>query len=272
MTGYDDTRLEALLSQAGADAEWPATPDLRVTVLARIVVPDAPDMRPAVAARIERTGGAAGSRPTFGPRPRVGRLLRPLALAAVIALALAGVAVGLGFRLPGVEIQRVETLPPAGAGLDLGSSITLDEALASDRPRVLLPSTMPRPEAAYRLGTGDQSIITLAWRAGVGEPTLPGSDLALSLMAVPGDTDERLLKKLAGPGTTIEPVTVGGDRGWWIAGAPHEILILRPDDSVGVLRAAIAGDTLLFARDGTLYRLESALGRDATVEIAATMR
>jgi hypothetical protein len=39
-----------------------------------------------------------------------------------------------------------------------------------------------------------------------------------------------------------------------------------------VLRSALAGDTLVFARDGTLYRLESALGREATIAMAESMR
>ena len=47
---------------------------------------------------------------------------------------------------------------------------------------------------------------------------------------------------------------------------------MRPDSTIGVLRAAIAGDTLVFARDGTLYRLESSLGRDATIDVARSMR
>jgi hypothetical protein len=38
-----------------------------------------------------------------------------------------------------------------------------------------------------------------------------------------------------------------------------------------VVRSALAGDTLLFARDGTLYRLVSALGMDATLDIARSM-
>ena len=65
---------------------------------------------------------------------------------------------------------------------------------------------------------------------------------------------------------------MGGDRGWWIAGAPHDLLVLRSDGTAGVLTSRLAGDTLVFARDGTLYRLESALGRDATLEIAASLR
>ena len=45
----------------------------------------------------------------------------------------------------------------------------------------------------------------------------------------------------------------------------------QPDGDIGIVRSALAGDTLLFAREGTLYRLESALGKDATLEIARSM-
>ena len=63
-------------------------------------------------------------------------------------------------------------------------------------------------------------------------------------------------------------------RGSWLAdpGAPHEIFIARPDGDVDMVTSALAGDTLVFARDGTLYRLESALGRDATIAIAESLR
>ena len=137
---------------------------------------------------------------------------------------------------------------------------------------MLLPASLPDPEVAYLLGTRQEPIVTVAWRAEPGRPTLGGSDLALSLMAVPGALDEGLLHKLASPATSIEPVMVGPNRGWWLSGAPHEILIRGPGGSVDVLRSALVGDTLLFARDGTLYRLESALGRDATLAIASSMR
>ncbi len=189
----------------------------------------------------------------------------------VALLVIAGVATALGYRLPGLDILFVERLPPAGTGLDLGSPAALDDVLGLERPSVRLPASLPKPEAAFVLGTGDRSIVTVAWRAEGDQPTLAGSDLALTLMAVAGKVDESLIRKLLGPETTIEPVTVGGDRGWWISGAPHEILVLRDDGSVGLVRSAIVGDTLVFARGGTLYRLESALGRDATIAIAQSM-
>jgi hypothetical protein len=91
-------------------------------------------------------------------------------------------------------------------------------------------------------------------------------------MAVPGSIDDELLLKLLGPGTRIEAVTVNGDRGWWIEGAPHSILVRSPDGDINELQTAVAGDTLLFARGGTLYRFESSLGKDATLRLGASLR
>ena len=162
--------------------------------------------------------------------------------------------------------------PTAGAQRNLGSPIPVSDAVVLDRPRVLVPASMPTPDAAYVIGAGDRRIVTLAWRAGPGQARLPSSDLALTVMAVPGDIDDSLIKKIATPDTSVALVSVNGDRGWWISGAPHELLIERPDGQVASIPAAIAGDTLVFARDGTLYRLESSLGRDATVAIAEGLR
>ena len=262
MTTPIDLGLHALLRDAATGAVWPATPDLRAGVLARIGTAS-PDLSAPLAEEIAPHRS--------GTRPMV-RLVRVLALAAALALVLAGLVTALGYRLPGFDLGFQEPLPSVGTGLDLGSPLPVREALAIDRPRVLAPGDLRRPDGAWVLGAGAQRIVTLAWRAAAGQPTLVGSDLALTVMAVPGDIEEPLVHKLVGQGTTIDPVTVNGDRGWWIAGAPHEIMILRPDGTAGVLRSALAGDTLVFARDGTLYRLESALGRDATLAIAASLR
>lgn len=252
MTMRDDV-LDARLREAAGGATWPPTPDLRAAVLARIE-------RKAV----RSASGAA-------PRPAL-RLGRALAIAALALLLIAGAAAALGYRLPGLDILFVEQLPPAGTGLDLGTAVPIDEAIAVDRPRVLVPAALPRPDTAFELGAGDRRIVTLAYRADPGEPTLAGSDLKLTVMAVPGVIEEGLVRKLLGPGTTMGAVSVGGSPGWWIAGAPHEIIIIRPDTTAGVLSSALAGDTLVFSRDGTLYRIESALGREATIAVAESMR
>jgi hypothetical protein len=252
--------VEALLRSAAADAAWPATPELRDAVLARIAA--TPD--------VSRAPSATSGSPS-AHRHRL-RLVRALAVAVIALLLLAGLATALGYRLPGLDVLFVERLPPAGTGLELGSPVPLAEARVGEPPRILVPATLPEPGIAYVLGAGNRRIVTLAWRAGEGEAVLPGTDLSLAVMALPGDTDETFLTKMLGPLTTIEPVTVGGDRGWWIAGAPHDLLVRRSDGTAVVLDSRLAGDTLVFVRDGTLYRLESALGRDATLEVAASLR
>ena len=171
MTAASETAVDALLRAAAASATWPETPDLRAQVMARIAAGAAPEPRP-----IRR------------PSPR--RAAVVVALALVAALALAGVAGALGFRLPGFDIVRVASLP-AGAGLDLGSPVPLDDARTLDEPRVLAPAAMPPPDVAYVLGTGDRRIVTLAWRAADGMSPLVGSDLALTLMAIPGTSTRR---------------------------------------------------------------------------------
>ncbi|MEW6224362.1 MAG: hypothetical protein AB1627_07005 [Chloroflexota bacterium] len=280
MIARDERHVETLLRAAAAELAWPATPDLRAAVLGRIardgLVPGpAASAAPAPEARTpaSEAGSPAPSRPWAPPRPRRSMLhhARPLVVALLALLVLGGVAAALGFRLPGLEILRIDRVPAAGAGLDLGSPIPLADALARDQPRVRLPSALPPPDTAWELGAGERRIVTLAYRATGDQGTLAGSDLALTVMAVPGSVDERLITKLVGPGGTVEPVSVDGSPGWWIAGAPHEILVFRPDGEVGVVTSALAGDTLLFAREGTLYRIETTLGRDATIAIAESM-
>ena len=259
-----DAAVERLLVAASREAAWPATPDLRSSVRARIEAPEAPDLRPGVLTRIDGVPARRGS---------AMRALRPLAIAAILVILVAGLAAGLGFSLPGLDLGRTEQTPAATTSpLDLGSPIPLADALAFDRPRVLLPAALPPPDEAYDLGVDDRRILSLAWRAAPGDPVLNGTDTFLTLMAVPGTTEPPLIEKAAGPDVRLEPVDVNGDPGWWITGAPHEIMVLRPDGDIGVLRAAVGGDTLVFSRGGTLYRLESALGREATLEIARSLR
>jgi hypothetical protein len=273
MTAVTDAAVERLLRDAAPAASWPPTPDLRARVVARIEAAGTPEGRTRV------TSPRAGVPSRAVPRPGL-RRAGAVALALIVLLVLAAVAAALGFRLPGIDIVRVASLPPAGSGLeqaspaalDLGSPVPVDRARALDRPHVLLPATLPPPDVAYVLGAGDQTIATVVWRASASQASLPGSDLSLSLMAVPGDTREDLVTKMLGPDSTVERVTVGGSPGWWISGAPHQIVIERPGGDVDAMRPSLAGDTLVFVRDGTVYRLESTLGRDATIAIAESLR
>ena len=265
--------VEARLLAAAAAATWPGTPDLRGPVLARIEAVT-PDLRVPVVARI--AGSRPDPEPPTGPpnrpiRPMRRPLLRGVGFALVGVIALAGVAAALGYRLPGLDIGFVPSLPPAGAAFDLGSPVPLEEARTGE-PHLLLPSVLPAPSTAWEVGAGDRRIVTLAWRAEPGQQTLEDSDLSLLLMAVKGRADGTFFTKALPPGARIEPVTVDGEQGWWISGAVHELLFQRPDGNAGTLTTRLVGDTLVFSRDDVLYRFESALGKDATIAIAESLR
>jgi hypothetical protein len=81
-----------------------------------------------------------------------------------------------------------------------------------------------------------------------------------------------VLTKLLADKTLIEPVDVRGTRGFWISGQPHELMINDGQGEPDHVTMRIVGDVLVWAQDGTLVRIESTLGKEATLEIADSMR
>ena len=172
--------------------------------------------------------------------PRRRSLRRPLMLAfAVLVLA---VAVALAvpparsaildfFGIGGVEIRRVETVPqlPAHRAAP-GVRVPLSEARNSVDFDLAVPD-------GYQSVYFTAGIVTFVWPDRL-------------LMELRGD--EQLLKKVAGQGTPIRWVDVNGYPGVWIQGAPHGLYLPGGD-------ARLAGNTLIWARNGVTYRLEGEL-------------
>lgn len=81
-----------------------------------------------------------------------------------------------------------------------------------------------------------------------------------------------LIQKAAGPGTVIEKVRVAGEPGYWLQGARHEFAYVRPDGGILQETTRLAGNTLLWERDGHLLRLEGARSKPAALAIARSVR
>ena len=60
--------------------------------------------------------------------------------------------------------------------------------------------------------------------------------------------------------------------GYWISGAPHELIFVDEAGQPVFDTRRIVGNTLLWARDGVTYRLESGLDRAAAIALAGTLR
>ena len=197
--------------------------------------------------------------------------LRPQAALAVLAIAaalLATLAAAPGVRariadwlgIGAVRIERVERLPDVGpaAGLGLGTRTTLAAARRDVRVPVPTVRALGPPDAVYvdrRTGGA-----TLVYRPRPGLPAASAGIGAL-LTVLPGG-DPAVVKKLLGSGTTVESVDVDGGFGVFISGAAH---VVGPPDR-------LAGNTVLWVRGDTTYRLESALGRDDALRLARSVR
>jgi len=212
--------LELALRQLGRELDWPAEPELAHRVAARV--------------RERR------------------RSRRPLALAfaavgAALAVALAvppaRSAILDFFGIGGVEIRRVETLPPLPAERAApGVPIPLAEA------RNLVEFDLVVPEGYERV----------YWTAGIVTFVWPDR----LLMQFRGD--DLLVKKVRDQGTQLRELDVHGHPGVWLEGAPHGLFLPGGEKR-------LAGNVLIWLRDGVTFRLEGDLTREQALELAGTL-
>jgi hypothetical protein len=227
-------------------------------------VPEAPELVPGILGRIE-------------PRraPRFGVTRRPLAVAlalVVVAALVATLAVPparsalLRFlHLGGERIEFVDELPEVTPEteleLTLGQGVTLAEARR--RSGFELSELDEPPDRVY---LGIRGTVWFLY----GSPERVR--LLLAQTPLVRVDEELILKKLAGPGTTVEVVSVDGVPGYFVSGEAHLVLLLDEFGQVVDESARLARDVLVWERDGVAFRLEGDLTKDEAVELAESLR
>ncbi|HET8786624.1 MAG TPA: hypothetical protein VFM38_13380 [Candidatus Limnocylindrales bacterium] len=287
-TTLDDRRLEAALRAVSSEIDWPtASPSAS----------DGTAVGPDLATRV-RVRLASRERPrrwwTFGGRP----LRRGLVLALLALLGLAIVAGAMGLGLPGLRITLGEppasvlpspttassptgngaptpspTLPPiAGMRLALGRQVDLSDVEAATGVPVRLP-TDPRlgpPDSVWVDRTkGDQ--LAYVWASSGELPDTLEPGVGLVLMRFDGRDERDFYDKAIHSGTTLERVKVAGHDGYWISGDPHFFFYTTADGRFVEDSRRWVGDALIWNDGSATYRIESALGRDATIAIAESI-
>jgi len=243
------TDLEQRLAGLRDDVAWPPTPDLAT----------------AVTARLAAEPRSAPRRPPPRQRPQAA-----LAVLVIVATVLATLAAAPGVRarvadwlgIGAVRIERVARLPDVdpAAGRGLGTRTTLAAARRAVRGPVPTVGALGAPDAVYVDRRAPGGSATLVYRPRAGLPAAsPGIGALLTVL--PGG-DPSVVKKVLGAATTVESVDVDGGFGVFISGAAH---VVGPPDR-------LAGNTVLWVRGDTTYRLESALGRDAALRVARSVR
>jgi hypothetical protein len=240
-----DDRLGAALRDLAGAIAFPPTPDLRSAVAERLRAP------------VRR-----GWWPVAWPRAIV--------LAVLATLLVVATAAALVLVLPGLRITIVPEVPSPGPSA-LATRLALGEPTPVATLDVSIPEALGAPDEAYRSPDGD--VVSLVYHVRGDLPELaPGSGIGLLLQEIDGTLDRERVQKLVGEvGATVIALNVAGMPGFWIEGRPHEV---RYTDASGAERAEmtrLVGDTLVWERGGVLYRIESGLGRDATVRIAESL-
>ncbi len=241
-----DAELEATLRDIGARLRGPETPHLAARVRARISERPEPPRRSWI----------------FALAPAVLTLLIVGAGATATELV----------RLRGVDVFRVPaaSAPPLSS-LDLGVRTDLATAQALVKPLHLSGDPVfATPDEIYlrRAGNGQASFV-YAPRSGL--PPGPTGHGAL-VTQFRGALDASLIGKGVGPGSRVENVRVGGGPGIWIEGEAH--FFFYRDAAGNILQESLrlAGNTLLWERDGQLLRLEAQVSKSRALEIAASFR
>jgi hypothetical protein len=272
LAGRDDAGLEALLRGSAEAIAWPtASP------------PGAPDIAMRVRVRLVAAPRPVARRPWTAWRP----VRRSLLLALIALLTLAAIVGAVGLGLPGLRLilgeppvspppsvapSRTAPPGPVGSSLRLGELYALDEVEALTGTPVRLPTdpAIGPPDAVYvdRV-RGNQVAFVWADSESLPETREPG--IGLILMRFDGRMEDEYSQKLIGQGTTVERVTVDGNRGFWVSGEAHFFFYVREDGGIIDDGRRWVDDALAWT-DGTMtYRIESALGRDETIELAESL-
>ena len=215
---------------------------------------------------------------------------RGLVLALVALLILAAVAVAVGFGLPGLRIIFGQgpsptpspsavssaspgpspTVQPLGGSLGLGDAVPLADVRSQAGFAILLPTDPPigPPDVSY---LNDQRV-TLVWatRPGLPETDTPGIGLVLGEFR--GNVDQGYYEKVLGGQTIVTPVTVSGERGYWLHGSPHFFYYIDPNGQVVTDESRVVGDVLIWTRANVTLRLETSLGMAAAIRLAESLR
>ena len=245
----------------------------------QLAVPDASEMASTVRRRIESGTTRVDVSDVREPRTRRRVLVAvAVALLFVVVTTLAigrtrnAVADWLGLR--GVQVERSpEPVRGLGTDLHLGQKVTLAEArdALGFEPLVAARAQYGPPDAVYLAGSPAGGRVTFVYEPRSGLPPAAGSGVGLLITEFEARIDEPVLNKTVGPDTTIEILTVNGQRAYWLEGEPHAVAFVDRDGNFFRDESRVAGNTLLFANGSRTIRIESGLTRDEALAIARSM-
>jgi hypothetical protein len=171
--------------------------------------------------------------------------------------------------LKSVEVRRTPEPPPARELLpepDLGRTSTIEAAVARIGFAPLVPTALGEPD---ELRVQDRRL-SLVYRPTAERPATRAEGIGVLITEQLGR--EVIAEKAVGPGTEVRRVDVDGAPGAWLDGEPHAIIFQGPRGNFREDVPRLAGDTLVWEREGLVLRIEGAEDLEDALRIARSMR
>jgi hypothetical protein len=172
-------------------------------------------------------------------------------------------------RSPG-SIATPTSFPSAG----LGVLVTLEEAKARAGYAVVVPTDplLGAPDEVYLRSVPGSTAVSFVYKERPGIPVSAQAGVAAIVTEFAGATvDENFFGKVLDRTTTLEKVTVNGEPGFWIEGAPH-FFFYNMKGNVQQETLRLAGNTLIWTQGSLLLRLEADVDRDTAIRVAQSVR
>ncbi|MEO8266249.1 MAG: hypothetical protein ABI706_12170, partial [Ilumatobacteraceae bacterium] len=163
----------------------------------------------------------------------------------------------------------VATSAAPAPDLGLGVPVSIDVATSETGLPDPTPAVLGDPQSVHIVQPPESGQIMLVYAPSslLPESTVTGVGALVSVM--PAHIEEGFFQKTLGE-STVRSVDVDGAMGYWIEGAPHELMFafgnqVLPDS----LR--LATNTLLWQRGDHVYRLEADITLETALRIAASV-
>ena len=172
--------------------------------------------------------------------------------------------------IPATTVADSPSTTQPAIDLDLGPAVSIDEAIEQTGLPDPSPALLGERLSIHVLDpprTG-QIMVVYAPSDLLPQSAITGVGALVSVM--PATLAEGLFGKTLGDDSTVRSVDVDGAQGYWIEGSPHQLFFeVGGDVQEDTLR--LATNTLLWQRDGHVYRIEADIDLDAALRIAESV-
>jgi hypothetical protein len=168
------------------------------------------------------------------------------------------------------SVSTPATTPPTEV-LNLGPALSIDAAMSRTGLPDPTPALLGDPQSVHVVTPPETGQILLVYAPSDLVPPSPVTGVGALVSVMPARIDEGFFRKTLGSESTVRPIDFNGVSGFWIEGSPHQLLFDVGNGQIQPDTLRLATNTLLWERDGHVYRLEADISLETAVRIAQSI-